>query len=321
MIELGNNIYKLRDKIIAGLYISLAIVLAIIAWYHNLLGHYSQILWPALSSPFIFALALVRLFQKADSKDITPYPVLIIISLVVLNSGSILDPLYRQWLYMIPVLTYFILPVRQASISLLLFFTIFVLFVVEQINPLILSDLAINLSLFSGISFIFAYTQESQTRTLESLSGKDSSTGAFSANQLNKRLTAEVARAKATRRPLSALLFTLNDFDDYHSQNGDNKARKLLKRISMTMQEVSRIGDEIYRMTDNSFLLLLPNTSINGCIVLKERLVQRIADQVEIDSILQDLTLNPITLQVSEDAMQFLKRTLSDNIRLNAQVL
>lgn len=320
MIELSHNLHQMREKITAGLYLSLAVALAVIAWYHNLLGHYSQILWPALSCPFVLVLALIRFFQPKDSWNITPYPMLFILSMVLLNSGPIFDPLYRQWLYMIPVLTYFILPVRQASASLLLFFCIFALFAIEQINPLILSDLAINLGLFSGISFIFAYTQESQTRTLERLSGKDSLTGAFSANQLDKRLVAEIARAKATRRPLSALLITINNLDEYSAQQGEYNTRNLLCKFSKTMKEVSRIGDEIYRMSDHSFLLLLPNTPINGCIVLKERLIQQVADQIELDPILQDLGLNPVTLQASEDATQFLERTLGAPDKANSVI-
>lgn len=312
MIDLGQNLSKMRDNVTAGLYLSLAIALAVVAWYHYMLGHYSQILWPALSSPFVLVLALVRFFQSKESRDLTPYPLLIIIGLVVLNSGPLFDPLYRQWLYMIPVLTYFILPVRQASISLLVFFSLFIIFAVEEINPLILGDLAINLSLFSGISFIFAYTQESQTLTLERLSGKDGLTGAFSANQVSKRLLAEVARAKATRRPLSALLFTIHNLEDFTLRHGDYKTRNLLLKVSKTMKDVCRSGDEIYRMSDNSFLLLLPNTSINGCIVLQERLVQQIADHIELSLITQDLGLNPVTLQASEDARQFLERALDD---------
>lgn len=313
MIDLGQNIYRLRDKITAGLYLSLALVLAVTAWYHYLLGHYNQILWPALTSPFMLALALLRFFKAKERSDITPYPVLLIVSLVILNSGPLFDPLYRQWLYMMPVLAFFILPVRQASVSLLLFFTVFVLFVVEEINPLILADLAINLSLFSGISFIFAYTQESQTRTLERLSGKDSLTGTFSANQLEKRLISEVARAKATRRPLSALLFTLNNLEEMNAQQGEHHTRNALIKTSNTMKEVSRIGDEIYRMSNNSFLLLLPNTSINGCIVLKERLVQQISEHADLGTLVQDLSLNPVTLQASEDTQQFLHRALSSD--------
>lgn len=313
MIDLGQNLSKMRDNITAGLYLSLGIALAVIAWYHYMLGHYNQILWPALSSPFVLVLALVRFFRSNDSRDLTPYPLLLIIALVALNSGPIFDPLYRQWLYMIPVLAYFILPVRQASISLLIFFCLFVVFTLDQVNPLIMGDLAINLALFSGISFIFAYTQESQTRTLERLSGKDSLTGAFSANQVDKRLIAEVARAKATRRPLSALMFTIHNLEEFTLRQGEYKTRSLLLKVFRTMKDVSRSGDEIYRMGDSSFLLLLPNTSINGCIVLKERLLQQIADHIELAVIIQDLGLNPVTLQASEDAHQFLKRALGDS--------
>jgi len=321
MIDLGQNLSKMRDNITSGLYLSLAIALAVIAWYHYMLGHYSQILWPALSSPFVLVLALIRFFQSKDSRDLTPYPLLTILGLTVLNSGPLFDPLYRQWLYMIPVLTYFILPVRQASISLLVFFSLFVIFAVEEINPLILVDLAINLSLFSGISFIFAYTQESQTRTLERLSGKDSLTSAFSANQLSKRLLAEVARAKETRRPLSTLLFTIYNFEDFTLRHGEYKTRNLLLKIYKTMKDVSRSGDEIYRMSGNSFLLLLPNTSINGCIVLQERLVQQVAEHIELSLITQDLGLNPATLQASEDSQQFLERALGNSVPDNRSAL
>lgn len=312
MIDLASNVSQMRDKVTAGLYLSLALALAVMGWYHYLLGHYSQILWPALSSPFVLVLALIRFFQPKDSRNITPYPLLLIVSLVLLNGGPLFDPLYRQWLYMMPLLAYFILPVRQASISLLLFFILFISFAVDQMNPVILADVALHLSLFSGISFIFAFSQENQTRTLERLSGKDSLTGAFSANQLNKRLEAEVARAKATRRPLSALMFTVNNLDEFTVHHGEHQTRNLLVKISRTMQEVSRTGDEIYRTTDSRFLLLLPNTSINGCIVLKERLLQQIAEHVELEAVIHDLSMNVATLQASEDARQFLERTLCE---------
>ena len=311
MIDLGQNLSHMRGKVTAGLYFSLAIALAVTGWYHYLLGHYSQILWPALSSPFMLAIALLRFFLPGNSTDPTPYPVLLILGLVLINGGPLFDPLYRQWLYMVPVLTYFILPVRQASISLLLFFSFFAL-TIKQANLMVLTDLIINLGLFSGISFIFAYTQESQTRILEQLSGKDSLTGTFSANQLDKRLNAEVARAKATHRSLSALLLVIDNFEESSARHGEHKTRSLLVKISKTMKEVSRIGDEIYRLNNNCFLLLLPNTSINGCLVLKERMIQQAADHIDLEGILQDLNLTPATLQASEDARQFLERMLCE---------
>lgn len=311
MPEFGSS--QLRYKMTAALYVSLAVALAIVAWYHYLLGHYDQILWPALSSPFIMAVALIRFFLPQEGRDFTPYPVLLLLSLILFNSGPIYDPLYRQWLCMMPVLTYFILPVRQASISLLLFFILFVLFAVEQINQAIVIDLALSLALFSGISFLFAYSQESQTQTLERLSGKDSLTGAFIASQLDKRLMAEVSRAKVTHRPLSVLMIDLGALEELIQRRGDGYSRSLLLKAVRMIHNISRTGDEIYRLSEYRFLLLLPNTSINGGIVLKERMLQKLAEHPDLAAVVQDLPLNPATLQASESSQQFLERALRDD--------
>lgn len=310
MLKLSPGIQLLRDKITAALYLSLAIALAVTAWYHQLLGHYDQILWPALTSPFILALAIIRFIQPIDSPDRTVYPVLILLGCILLNNGHLDDPLYRQWLYMLPVFTYFVLPVRQASITLAVFVCIFFLFRSDLHNGIIFSDLTIHSTLFTGISFLFAYTQEKQTRTLEQLSGKDSLTGAFTERQLHERLEVEVARASTTQRPLSALYITLHGLDEYAEQHSEQSYNKLIRKISHTMQDSCRTGDELYRIRENSFLYLLPNTSVNGSIVLKERVWQQLTEQTELDNILPDATMNPATLQNDEQAQQFLTRTL-----------
>lgn len=311
MFELSNRIQLLRDKLASALYFSLAIALGVTAWYHQLLGHYDQILWPALTSPFLLVLAVVRFIQPDDALDLTPYPVLILLGCVLINTGQLFDPLYRQWLYMLPVFAYFILPVKQASISLLVFFILFLLLRNDLNNGFLFSDMSIHLALFAGISFVFAYTQEKQTLTLEQLSGKDSLTGAFTAALLDKRLEAEVARAKETKRPLSALQVTLAELDEYTSQHGEYACRQLIKKVSHIMQASCRTGDELYRISHNSLLFLLPNTSTNGSIVLKERVWQQLSNQVDMDNIIGDIKLNPATLQSGEDANYFLNRTLS----------
>lgn len=308
MSDFGYSLSKVRDNVTLGIFLTLASALGITAWYHYMLGHYHQILWPALSSPLILALAVVRHISTDAVKRATSYPTLITLSLVLLNTGPELSPLYQQWFYMLPLLAYFILPVRKATISLALIFCLFVLTDLENINPLTLAELSVNLGLFSGICFIFAFTQERQTRTLEKLSGKDSLTGAFTAGQLNKRLISEVSRAKVTQRPLSSLLLSIHNLEEAAQSQGEQKALTLLVKCSQMIKEISRAGDEIYRVGNSSFLLLLPNTSINGSIVVKERLIQQVAEHLELSSISQDITLSPITLQINEDADQFMAR-------------
>lgn len=310
MFELSPKISQLREKITAALFLSLAIALAVTAWYHYLLGHYDQILWPALTAPFILVLALIRFWQAEDKPDYTAYPVLFLLGCVLLNAGQLTDPMYRQWLYLLPVFSYFILPVRQASISLAVFMLVFLLFRSDLSSVFLFSELTIHLAMFAGISFIFAFTQERQTKTLEQLSGKDSVTGAFTANLLDKRIVEEVARAKETKRPLSVLQITLCELDDYTSQHGEHAAKALLKKVSQTMQDSCRTGDELYRISDNTLLFLLPNTSINGSLVLKERVWQQLSNQVELDNITSDINLNPATLEQGEESNHFFNRTL-----------
>lgn len=311
MFDLSPGIQLLRDKITAAIYLSLAIALAVAAWYHHLLGHYDQILWPALTSPFMLALAFIRFIQAPDSTNLTPYPVLLLLGAVLINNGNLEDSLYRQWLYMFPVLTFFVLPVRKATIALSVFIITFFILRSDLYNAQIFSDLTIHSTLFAGISFLFAYTQEKQTRTLEELSGKDSLTSAFTESQLHERLNVEVARAETTHRPLSALQISLHRLDEFIDQHGETACNRVIRKISHTMQGSCRTGDELYRIHEHTFLYLLPNTSENGSIVLKERVWQKLAEQADLDNILSEITIQSATLNDGEDPAHFLSRTLS----------
>lgn len=309
MFELPAPITLLRTKVSAILYFALAVALAVIAWYHYVLGHYEQILWPAFACPALLTISVIAFFQSEDNSQLTAYPALIVLSAVLLSSTPMIDPLYRQWLYIMPVLVCFVLPVKPASLVLTLLLALLLLRI-DLDSTIILLDFLVNFALFSGISLIFAHAQESQTRTLEQLSGKDSLTSAFTASHLTQRLEAEVARAKATVRPLSVLQISLKELDEYSSQNSEAHARKFLVKLSDTIRQVCRTGDELYRVQDACFLVLLPNTSTNGGIVLKERMTQHIYEQTDLENSLIEIHLHPVTLQEDENAEQFLARAL-----------
>lgn len=317
MFELPAQVSLLRTKVSATLYLALAVVLAVTAWYHYVLGHYEQILWPAFASPIVLVVAVLAFFQSEENSHLSAYTVLVVLAAVLLSSTPIIDPLYRQWLYMMPVLAYFILPVKSASFVLALLL-ILLLLRIDIDSTVVLLDFLVNFALFSGISLIFAYAQERQTHTLEQLSGKDSLTSTFTASHLTQRLEAEVARAQATTRPLSVLQISLRELDEYSSQNGEGHARKLLIKLSETIRQVCRTGDELYRIEDACFLVLLPNTSINGGIVLKERMTQHIYEHTDLENSLINIHLNPVTLLEDESVERFLARASQrqeDNIQ------
>jgi diguanylate cyclase (GGDEF)-like protein len=115
-------------------------------------------------------------------------------------------------------------------------------------------------------------------RKLAALATTDSLTGLANRRQFDERLQEEWARAKRDGTPLSLLMIDLDHFkrfnDHYGHQSGDGALRAL---AAILVSEALRPADLPARYGGEEFVMLLPNTDLQGCERVGDRVRKRLA--------------------------------------------
>ncbi len=94
--------------------------------------------------------------------------------------------------------------------------------------------------------------------------------------QLRSGLEYEFRRAQRYEHSLACVLFSLTDYDSIFDEQGSKKAASLIGALVTVLQKTLRSVDRIYRLDNDEFLLLLPETASGGA----RRAVERIRESL-----------------------------------------
>ncbi|MGQ5524386.1 GGDEF domain-containing protein [Chitinimonas sp. PSY-7] len=101
---------------------------------------------------------------------------------------------------------------------------------------------------------------------------QDPLTGALNRQGLEHLLAAEVKRTRRARLPMSAAMIDLDEFRQVNDRFGHLVGDKVLVHFTSIIRAVLRESDILIRYGGEEFLLLLPETDINGAQFLVNRL-------------------------------------------------
>lgn len=105
----------------------------------------------------------------------------------------------------------------------------------------------------------------------------DGLTGLPNARALRDNLVRMVAQAHRSELPLSAILCDLDHFKQINDVNGHEKGDEALAAASAALKGALRESDLAGRYGGEEFLILLPDTSLEGALTLAEKLRAEIA--------------------------------------------
>lgn len=302
--------YKLH-RITASLYVALGLGLAALAVQVYLSGYYQAILLPTLFTPVFFALGIWR-WQTASLLKHDPAAIAALIALgvfLIFQPETLTDITQWHWVSLCyPLLAFYLLP---TSISL----AFSLLLLAGLLNLRLYSEtLEMNIT-FSGnylllllIAWLYSIRCRIKTKQLEQLVGVDKITGFFNKRHLDIRLNAEVSRARATKKPLVLLLVELHQYPQIQQELGKTLSNNFIREAGNICRINCRVGDEPYRYDEQTLLLLMPNTTINGALVLRARLYQHLLQEVACDIGPLDASITPLVLQVGESIKDFQQR-------------
>jgi len=119
---------------------------------------------------------------------------------------------------------------------------------------------------------------EQAQRKLQKLGDVDSPGRIGGFRQLRNGLEYEFKRAQRYQHPLAAVLFQVLPYESVLEQQGEKQAASIIGAVVMVLRESLRAVDRIYRIDQDQFLLLLPETDREGARRAIERVRQSLAE-------------------------------------------
>ena len=125
-------------------------------------------------------------------------------------------------------------------------------------------------------------------QVLTNLSIRDPLTGSYNRRHLNAGLLdGEIARARRYRLSLSLIMCDLDGFKKINDTYGHHAGDEMLRSFATLVQAMTRDAiDTVVRYGGEEFLIILPETRLDGALELAERVRAAFAEQrVEVDGV------------------------------------
>lgn len=126
-------------------------------------------------------------------------------------------------------------------------------------------------------SSVYETLLKEAVKTLADTSSRDSLTRTFNRGFLVDSLEREFQRAQRYGNKLSFILFDLDHFKAINDNYGHIMGDEVLKSVANLISESLRNSDTLGRYGGEEFGIILPETELNGAVVLAERLRVKIA--------------------------------------------
>jgi len=124
-----------------------------------------------------------------------------------------------------------------------------------------------------------AIRQAQLTREVRENNVRDALTGCFTRGHAMEVIDAELRRARRSHAPVSLIMFDVDHLKDVNDRHGHLCGDAVLAVIGKRMREVLRGSDLKCRYAGEQFLVLLPETPLQGAKRVAETLRREVADR------------------------------------------
>ncbi len=142
--------------------------------------------------------------------------------------------------------------------------------------PLVRHLAALDQAAFASMVAIFAAMHERWTAHLQTLATTDTLTGCLSRGQLETELREEWERSNRYGRPLSLLMADVDNMKAVNDRYGHQSGDALLREVARFIKDAVRQVDIVGRYGGDEFLVIMPETSLEGALAVGRRLVSQV---------------------------------------------
>ena len=144
----------------------------------------------------------------------------------------------------------------------------------------------ISIAIFAFLSLIFPFItgkqlieqQEQHSIEIRNLSEIDHLTAIYNRRKITELFDREITRYKRYKYPLSIILIDIDYFKKINDQFGHNQGDKTLLEIASILKTEARESDYVGRWGGEEFLIICPETGLDGARTLAEKLRRTISE-------------------------------------------
>ena len=129
---------------------------------------------------------------------------------------------------------------------------------------------------------------------LHHMATTDELTGLFNRREAMRAMGEQWATSVRSDQPLSCMIFDIDHFKRYNDSYGHDVGDLVLKKTSTTVRKAARLGERVYRIGGEEFLIIMPLTNIDQALLAGER----IRSTVEKNNVLVNDTSLTVTISV-----------------------
>lgn len=307
--QLSNE--RLIPRLQAVVYLGLALFLVAIFVDQYLQGLYSLVYANSPAIP-ILLFSAVYIFINRDSVNYQRInlPMLVLLGLIAIAQLPEYPELMLHYMFALPLLSYFALPLRRATLYniILLLMVLGILFFDRGIIAALRSST--NMALMVGSAWCFSYLTQLKLVSLKKLTLTDPISGVYNARHFKQLLKREVARSQGQRQSLSMVGIVIDEYQQLIDLHGHTNILGFLPKFAARARQLIRAEDELFRLRDDLFMMVLPNCGEEGAIVLMERLNRQLQEHLWPNAIDVQLCVAVVTRHHQEDASTMERRLM-----------
>ncbi len=160
---------------------------------------------------------------------------------------------------------------------------------------------------------------------LKQFANIDSLTEVYNRRYFDDLLSKEWYRLRREKQPLSVIMIDIDCFKEYNDTYGHLRGDEVLRAIALAVKSsLKRPSDFIARYGGEEFVVVLPNTNLEGCVIICEYIVQKIRELAiphkgSITSKYVTVSMGVCSLIPSEDLDPYILVNQSDNALYRAK--
>lgn len=299
----------LRIQIILYSLAALAICILMIDQYRQ--GLYSLVLSNAIGAPaFLFSAAFLYINRDHTPPIWVHHALIILLAFLAIYQIQSYPELMLHYLYALPLFSFFCLPILNATLINIVVAAVMTIILWSEWGWQEGLRSATNYYLFLGSAWCYAYLTQIKQDSLRRLALTDQVSGAYNKRHFYHTLDREISRSESSNAPISVIALTIDDYHQMMDIHGRRSINKFLSSFTEQGRNIIRAGDEIFRLEEDLFILLLPHCPNDGAIVLMER-IKRNLQQQQWDPIPElNLSTSAATWATGETSLELQKRLL-----------
>ena len=139
-------------------------------------------------------------------------------------------------------------------------------------------NIAVNFSAFAILGYFFRIASMHAERQMELLATTDTLTGLYNRRKMLERISQEVIRFQRDRKPFLIVITDIDHFKQFNDNYGHDCGDYVLQQVAYLMKKTLRQQDVVARWGGEEFLIMLPETNMQGGVQAVEKLRETIAN-------------------------------------------